>query len=388
MSTDPSAGREGFDTLNQRVDAVELIDHHCHGVVHETPPRAVFEDLMTESPWPAPPGTSGWDSQIGLAIRRRCAPVLDLSPDRGPEDYLARRAELGAAEVNRRLLGGARLHTLLLDTGYRGDDILDVPGMAEVSGAATHEIVRLEAVAEQVAASVPSGADFPDAYRAALAAATRDAVGLKSIVAYRDGLDFDPERPSDDEVADAAAAWLDEIARTGRIRITDPVLLRFGIWCGVDLALPLQFHVGYGDADVDLARCNPLLMTAWLKATRESGASVMLLHCYPYHREAGYLAQVYPHVYCDVGLAINYTGARSAAVIAESLELTPFHKALFSTDTFGLPELYYVGAALFRQGLTETLRDWVDRGHASAADAVRIAELIGNGNALRVYRLG
>ncbi|HMQ39565.1 MAG TPA: amidohydrolase, partial [Micropruina sp.] len=278
------------------IDAVELIDHHCHGVVHENPPRAVFEDLMTESPWPAPPGTSGWDSQVGMAIRRRCAPVLDLSPDRGPEDYLARRAELGAAEVNRRLLGNAGLHTLLLDTGYRGDDILDVPAMAEVSGASTHEIVRLEAVAEQVAATLSSGTDYPDAYRAALARATRDAVGLKSIVAYRDGLDFDPARPSDDEVADAAAAWLDEIARTGRIRIADPVLLRFGIWCGVEEALPLQFHVGYGDADVDLARCNPLLMTAWLKATREAGTSVMLLHCYPYHREAGYLAQVYPHV--------------------------------------------------------------------------------------------
>jgi uncharacterized protein len=369
------------------VDAVELVDHHCHGVVHETPPRAVFEDLMTESPWPAPPGTSGWDSQVGIAIRRRCAPVLDLSPDRSPEDYLARRAELGATEVNRRLLGSARLDTLLLDTGYRGDDILDVPGMAEVSGAATHEIVRLEAVAEQVAARLTAGADFPDAYRAALARATRDAVGLKSIVAYRDGLDFDPTRPSDREVARRAAAWLDEIGRTGVVRLADPVLLRFGIWSGVDLELPLQFHVGYGDADVDLARCNPLLMTAWLKATRETGTSVMLLHCYPYHREAGYLAQVYPHVYCDVGLAINYTGARSAAIIAESLELTPFHKALFSTDTFGLPELYYVGAALFRQGLTETLSEWVDRGHASVTDAVRIAELIGNGNARRVYRL-
>ena len=369
------------------IDAVELVDHHCHGVVHANPPRAVFEDLMTESPWPAPPGTSGWDSQVGMAIRRRCAPVLDLSPDRRPEDYLARRAELGAAEVNRRLLGNAGLHTLLLDTGYRGDDILDVPAMAEVSGAATHEIVRLEAVAEQVAVSLSSGAEFPDAYRAALAEATRDAVGLKSIVAYRDGLDFDPARPGDAEVARRAAVWLEEIGRTGAVRISDPVLLRFGIWCGVDRALPLQFHVGYGDADVDLARCNPLLMTAWLKATRETGTPVMLLHCYPFHREAGYLAQVYPHVYCDVGLAINYTGARSAAIIAESLELTPFHKALFSTDTFGLPELYFVGAALFRQGLTETLTEWIDRGHASTADAVRIADLLGNGNARRVYRV-
>lgn len=373
--------------LARLVDGVTLIDHHCHGVIHHDPTPDVFEDLITESPWPAPVGTSGWDSQIGLAIRRRCAPALDLPSNCSPAQYLDRRTELGAAEVNRRLLGAARLGVLLLDTGYRGDDILDVPAMAEVSGATTHEIVRLEAVAEQVAATLTTGAGYADDFRSALAQTTREAVGLKSIVAYRYGLDFAAERPADDEVNGRAVAWLDQIASAGQVRLDDPVLLRFGLWCGVDLQLPLQLHVGYGDADVDLARCNPLLMTAWLKATRESGASVMLLHCYPYHREAGYLAQVYPHVYCDVGLAINYTGARSATIVAESLELTPFHKALFSSDAFGLPELYQLGAELFRQGLTETLQDWIDRGHASIEDAGRIAELIGNGNARRVYRL-
>lgn len=373
--------------LRALVDELALVDHHCHGVIHHDPTRAVFDDLITESPWPSPPGTSGWDSQIGLAIRRRCAPLLDLAASCSAEQYLARRTELGASEVNRRLLGAARLDVLLLDTGYRGDDILDVPAMAEVTGATTHEIVRLEAVAELVAAKLVAGVGYADEFRAALAQATRGAVGLKSIAAYRYGLDFAPERPSDDEVNARAAAWIDQIARSGSVRLDDPVLLRFGLWCGVDLRLPLQFHVGYGDADVDLARCNPLLMTSWLKATRESGASVMLLHCYPYHREAGYLAQVYPHVYCDVGLAINYTGARSAAIIAESLELTPFHKALFSSDAFGLPELYYLGAQLFRQGLVETLESWIEGGHASIDDAERIAELIGNGNARRVYRL-
>ncbi|MEZ5088550.1 MAG: amidohydrolase [Micropruina sp.] len=324
------------------------------------------------------PGRAGDPSSVRAAAR----PAADCTP----EEYLARRTELGASEVNRRLLGAARLHTLLLDTGYRGDDILDVPGMARVSGAATREIVRLEAVAEQVASGLRSGTGFPDAYRAALAAATRDAVGLKSIVAHRDGLDFDPSgRPATRWRSGPPPGWT---------RSPAPASSGSPIRCCSDSASGAgstwrcrQFHVGYGDADVDLARCNPLLMTDWLKATRESGAAVMLLHCYPYHREAGYLAQVYPHVYCDVGLAINYTGARAAAIIAESLELTPFHKALFSTDTFGLPELYYVGATLFRQGLTETLTDWVDRGHASVRDAVRIAELIGNANARRVYRL-
>ncbi len=77
-------------------------------------------------------------------------------------------------------------------------------------------------------------------------------------------------------------------------RLADEVLHRFFIWCGADLGLPIQFHVGYGDRDIDLHRCNPLLLTGLLRALEPTGVPVMLLHNYPYHREAGYLAQVFP----------------------------------------------------------------------------------------------
>ena len=77
----------------------------------------------------------------------------------------------------------------------------------------------------------------------------------------------------------------------------------------MDLRLPVQFHVGYGDSDVDLDRCNPLLLTPLLRAIQPTGVPVMLLHNYPYQREAGYLAQVFPHVYVDAGLATHNVGA-------------------------------------------------------------------------------
>jgi predicted TIM-barrel fold metal-dependent hydrolase len=236
-------------------------------------------------------------------------------------------------------------------------------------------------------ASGAAPGDFVDAYPRALAEATEEAVGLKSIVAYRDGLDFDPRPPSPGEVETAAAAWNHRDRQRGRWRLDDPVLLRHVIWAGVRRGLPIQFHVGYGDADVDLHRCNPLLMTDWLRATRDLVPAVMLLHTYPYHREAGYLAHVFPHVYADVGLALNYTGARSAAVLAESLELTPFHKALYSSDAFGAAELHYLGAVWFRRGLISTLSEWVTSGDADVADAARIARLVGAENATRVYGL-
>ena len=67
-------------------------------------------------------------------------------------------------------------------------------------------IVRLESVAEQVIPAT-TATGFADAYRSALADAAADAVGFKSIAAYRVGLDLDPRRPDPAEVAQAAGHW-------------------------------------------------------------------------------------------------------------------------------------------------------------------------------------
>ena len=365
-----------------------LIDHHCHGVIEHELARPEFESMISESNWVAPAGTTVFDSQLGVAIRRWCAPALDLEPFASPETYLERRAALGPVEVNRVLLGAAGIDRYIIETGYRGDDILSPAAMAERAESTADVVVRLERLAEQVAEQQPEAAKYADAFRARLSEELRSAVGVKSIAAYRIGLDFDASRPSEREVADAAGAWFTSIgAGGGEVRIEDPVLIRFGIWCAVDAGQAIQFHIGFGDPDVDLHRCNPLLLTEWLRATRTSGARVMLLHCYPFHREAGYLAHTFPHVYCDVGLAINYVGARAPQVIAESLELTPFDKALFSSDAFGLAELYLLGAQLFRRGFASVVGGWIEAGEWSTADGERLFRKISGENATVAYRL-
>jgi uncharacterized protein len=89
----------------------------------------------------------------------------------------------------------------------------------------------------------------------------------------------------------------------------------------------------------------------------------------------------------DVGLAVTYTAAASATVIAEALELAPFHKILFSSDCYGLPELCHLGALYFRRGLGRVLARRVADGEWSVPDAARVARLVGAGNAHRLYRL-
>ena len=370
----------------EALNELALIDHHVHGTLRVELTREEFEDVMTESDRPRRAGTTNFDSQFGLAVRRFCAPVLGLEPHATPEAYVAQRSHLGATEVNRRLLSAAGLGAMIIDTGFATTKLTDLVETATLSGAPTYEIVRLEAVAESLVHAGVTAAGFADAVRGALEQAVRGgAVGFKSIAAYRYGLDVPPHRPSDVEVVTAAGAWLERVSNTGVVRIGDPVLLSFLMWSAIDQRKPLQFHIGYGDSDINLLRANPAHLTDFMRATEASGASIMLLHCYPYQREAAYLSQMFPHVFFDIGEAINYSGLQSRTLIGESLEIGPFTKQLYSSDGWGPAELHFIGAHLWRRGMAEVLSSWVERGDCTVDDAVRVATLIGRDNALAVY---
>lgn len=369
-------------------DDLELIDHHCHGVVRGEPDAAAFDALLSEG-GAAPAGVSNFDTPLGLAVRRHCAPVLDLEPHAPAADYLRRRAELGTEEATRRLMGAARTRTFFVDAGFRGTELLSPAELGAAAGGTAREVIRLEAVAESLADSGVAAGEFFDQYAVALGAAVvaADAIGVKSVAAYRVGLDFPADAPTRQEVKLAAGHWLEGGPGPHGWRLDDPVLTRALLWSAVEVGLPIQFHTGFGDRDLTLHRANPLLLTDFIRAVPER-LPIMLLHCYPYHREAGYLAAVYPQVHIDVGLALNFVGpSRAGAVLAEALELTPFGKLLYSSDAFGLPELYHLSAVMFRRALGLLLDDRVDSGEWSAADAARIGQLIGSGNAARAYGL-
>ncbi|MEE1827226.1 amidohydrolase family protein [Streptomyces sp. BE20] len=368
-------------------DVPALVDHHCHSVLTAELADEDLAGLLTESDRPPAPGTSPFDSALGLAVRRWCPPALGLPAHAPAEEYLARRRELGAPEATRRLLAAAGLETCLVDTGLTaaaGRSLLPLDAFAEAAGVRVREVVRLERIAEAVAG--PAGG-WARAVREALAAAASGAVAVKSVLAYRTGLAVPAERPGPAEVAAAAGEWL----RAGGGRLTDRVLLHHLLWTAVDvcadLGLPLQLHTGFGDPDLTLHRADPSLLAGFVRAAEPTGVPLVLLHGYPYHRQAAWLAHVFPLVHTDLGLTASYVGPRVATVLGEMLELAPFGKLLFSTDAYGLPELYLVGAAQFRHGLGTLLDGWRADGACTAADAERLTRRVAAGNARRLYAL-
>lgn len=362
-----------------------VVDHHCHGLVLRDLDRPEFEALMNEGPGAGRWTGSPFDSMLGLAIRRHCAPMLDLAPHAEPDEYLARRQALGHEEVARRMLAAADIGTLLVDTGFLPDDICAPAEVAALAGPTTrsHEILRLETTAQDLLAAGTEPHELREAVRTRLQES--EAVGAKSIAAYRCGLDLLDERPQDVEVA---AALDRERPRAGEPwRITGRTVVSALAWTAVEAGLPLQLHVGYGDSDVDLLACDPLHLTPFLRATQSHGVPVMLLHNYPFHRHAAYLAQVFDHVFVDVGLSVHNSGALSRRVVEETLELVPFPKLLHSSDAFGLAELYLLGTRLLRRGLGGVLADLVARDEMSDGDAHRIGGMVGRDNANRAYGL-
>jgi len=60
---------------------------------------------------------------------------------------------------------------------------------------------------------------------------------------------------------------------------------------------------------------------------------------------------------------------------------------LFSSDAFGLPELYYCGALVWRRCTAQVLQGWHDDDLISERDALRYAEMMASTNAKRCYGL-
>jgi predicted TIM-barrel fold metal-dependent hydrolase len=229
---------------------------------------------------------------------------------------------------------------LLVDTGFppKGEGF-SWEEMGELAGCPARPVLRIESLAS-------------DSVRERVAAARTDGfVALKSIAAYRGGFD----RP-----LDTVVAALEANEETGS-------------------PLPLQVHAGFGDSDLHLQRADPSFLKPLVERFDET--PFVLLHCYPFVREAGWLASVYPNVWLDLSLAIPHVW-RGAEVVREALELAPVSKLLYASDAALTPELYYLAARWWREALAEVLMEALPAGEAEGAGRAILRE-----NALALYGL-
>jgi uncharacterized protein len=268
------------------------------------------------------------------------------------------------AEYASLMLRATGTELILLDDGFpppgSGTTVAELGALA---GCEARSVMRIERVAEEL------GADQLDAIREEVVAArSRGYVALKTVAAYRGGLDLEALPPP---------------ARTDRLEgqpLRAVLLAALEANEAATEPLPVQVHTGFGDWDLSLPSARPGLLKPLIERFRET--NFVLLHCYPFVREAGWLAHVYSNVYFDLSLTIPHV-ARPAIAVAEALELAPVSKLLYASDAARTPELYLLASIWWRDALAEILPTLL-----SADAALSAARMILRENALSLYTAG
>jgi uncharacterized protein len=336
-------GRRGIraaGTLPEVLSGIALVDHHAHGILRGRPGLDEFRGLFSESPdprqWPhVATGVTYRRAMHELGAFFGCEPS-----ERGVYEH---RLASDPAEYASGLLRATNTEALYVDDGF------PPPGegtswdeLGELAGCAARPVLRIERVAAE---------DGAEAVPEVVAAARENGfVGLKTIAAYRTGLELE-------RLDWAVFTALEANERTGN-------------------PLPVQVHCGFGDWDLYLPRADPGHLKPLLERFAET--RFVLLHCYPFVREAGWLAHVYGNVWFDLSLTIPHV-SRPAEMVRQALELAPVSKLLYASDAARTPELYYLAAKWWREALADVLPELLGE------EAEEAARMILRGNALELY---
>jgi hypothetical protein len=299
--------------------------------VLRAPPASLdeFRGLFSESPDPRQ-----WAHiATGVTYRRAIAMLGEfLGCEADERAVYERRLATDPSAYATAFLRATNTELLLVDDGYPPTDVGTTwQELGELAATRALPVLRLETRGERAAAETSKARE-------------RGFVALKTIAAYRGGLD---------RVSDHVVAALEANEATGA-------------------PLPVQVHWGFGDSDLWLARADPSHLKPLIE--RFDDTRFVLLHCYPFVREAGWLAHVYGNVFFDLSLTIPHV-ARPVAALEEALELAPISKLLYASDAARTPELYYLAATWWRDALAQVLDDEAD------------ARLVLRDNARAVYGL-
>jgi hypothetical protein len=353
------------------LDPIPIVDNHCHSLLRQQPADDdSFRIHLTESTFEAMARDHVQHSLFYQWTLRELAALLACEPT--AEAVHAARRDRGVNWLTRTIVERANFKTWLIDTGYGAETTYSLDELRALAPCRIEEVLRLEPLIERLILESAGFDGFIDAYRAAIGnLRERGIVGMKSVIAYRSGLHVQEVERGEAEAAYTVA--LEAGKRAGRLRIEAKPLLDHLIVIAVEEAarqgVPIQFHTGLGDPDLDLTLVDPAALRL-LFAERFRSAPIVLLHTgYPYVRSLAYVAAMFPNVYADMGEAILFAAGEATEITRELLGLAPASKILFSTDASLVPELYWVGARLGRRALARVLDEHI----ADAAIDERIA---------------
>ena len=373
------------------LSGVPVIDNHCHAVeTDQEHDPARWRGHFTESTDPVTPARDVAQTAFYQRLLRAMAGHLGVPATEA--EVLAARRGRSAADLVGDLFPRAGISGVVVDTGYPAPErAMPAAAFAAAAGCSYRALLRLEVMFERLITEHASYGGLRAAVAGELADLPgRGYAGLKCIAGYRTGLAV--ERWPEAEARAAFGRARDEAGRTGTVRLGyKPLLdtlLHDAFAAASAQALPVQFHVGYGDPDVDLRRAGPLELRAVLEDPGYRAMPVVLLHgCWPYFREGAYLASLYDNVYLDLSYAIPFLSVGELrSMTRAAFGTAPHSKLMYSSDGGRVPELHWLGARDGRRVIGEVLGELVADGDLGIAAARAAGRAVLHDTAARVYQ--
>ncbi len=370
---------------------VPLVDNHCHGIYHtqSSMDLSLWRQHFTES---SDPAMRSIHVATTLFYHRLLHAMAEFFACEATEDaILVARQKYDDRSLIRQYLQAANFGLLILDKGYPlAELVLSDTEHAELASCRVAPILRVELLMQDLIAKYDTLPTIIEALKTALDDVRKQGyIALKSIVAYRTGLDI--RTWNDDDVNAAFAEARREVQIHGAVRLVHKPLLDTLLHVVFTQAarqeLPIQFHTGYGDTDADMLLANPLNLRAVLERKEYRSMPIVLLHeSYPYTRQGAYLATVYEHVYLDLSYGIPFLGYNEMLSFTRAaFDVAPFSKLLYSSDGAGMPEIHWLSARDGRSIMGQVLGERVASGELGTTEAEAAGVAVLHDNALRLY---
>jgi uncharacterized protein len=309
---------------------------------------------------------------LAMACVLRLSELLGCEPTRETVSQARRRVllEEGTAYLLR-LWEHAGLRAMVVDDGYPLPRV-DPREMARDAGITVHRVVRIEPLIDAAREEASGYDELEDAFSARLEqACADDAIAIKSVIAYRTGLDVREVERS--EAVDAYRAWAAAGFPETR-ELAKPVrdaLLQRTVEIARRAQRPVHIHCGGGDPSVVLAYARPKDLFPFLDRHRDH--PIVLIHSgWPWLEEGAYVASILPRVYLDTSINTAWASLIMDQKLEAVLGIAPTAKVMFGSDESTEPELAWISAVMAREALERVLGAAVERRWMTRADAVRV----------------
>ena len=342
---------------------IEFLEHLSLAVV----PNMFKEKNSSENLYP------GMNMYMQITIQK-LAKYFDCEPT--VETVVKKRNEHAKdfSTYTKNLFQDVSLEGLLVDYGYPSEPIKKEE-FEELIGFPTDEVYRIESLMDGLREQYTDFQQFIDAYQQKLrnVLTKKHVLGLKSIIAYRSGLDIGKKDK------DAASKQFEDYRKDKRSKVKSlrDYCLHIAMEECTRVDKVMHIHTGVGDGEVVLPKASPSLLIDMLREEKYVNTKVHLVHGgYPWIEDAAFITSILPNVYMDISLQNPFIGHGVKRIISQVFEFAPFNKVMYGSDAFTVPEMNWLGVLLFKECFEEVLNEWVENKYMDENTAYEIGEMV------------